>query len=227
VRITLVLPSTGEYPSGGAKVVYEYANGLAQRGHSVVVVHLPYHSWSGTTLLWHARRLGSYVGRLSGVTGTYSPRSWLEIDPKVRLRFVPYLAPSLLPRADVLVATAWQTAEILQHFPPASGRKVYLIHDYEHYMVAGQQTRDRIGATFRAGMFNIVTSPAGAAMVAACGGAVDGYIPNGLDLELFALREPIDSPQRTAIGFPSRRAGGAAPCVRHPGRRREDLELWR
>lgn len=204
MRITFVLPSTGEYPHGGAKVVYEYASGLVQRGHSVTVVHLPYHMWSGTSLTWKARRLISYLGRLSGATGTYRPQRWLSVDPRVSLRFVPTVADWLFPTADILVATAWQTAERLQHFAPALGRKFYLVHDYEHYMAAGAELRARIGATFRTGMHHIVTSPAGAAMVTECGGKVHSYIPNGIDFNLFALREPVDSPRRLSLGFPSR-----------------------
>jgi len=204
VRITFVLPSTGEYPSGGAKVVYEYASGLAQRGHKVIVVHLPYHSWSGNSLSWHARRLISYAGRASGLTGTYTPRSWLSVDPKVELRFVPYLSRLLLPHADLLIATAWQTAELICRFPLSYGRKIYFIHDYEHYMAADRQVRERIGATFRVGMHNLVTSPAGAQMVTECGGEVNSSIPNGLDFRIFALHEAVVSPKRNSIGFPTR-----------------------
>ena len=39
VRVTFVLPGAGSVPVGGFKVVYEYANRLSERGHTVTVVH--------------------------------------------------------------------------------------------------------------------------------------------------------------------------------------------
>jgi glycosyltransferase involved in cell wall biosynthesis len=39
LKITFVLPLAGTHPIGGFKVVYEYANFLAGRGHQVSVVH--------------------------------------------------------------------------------------------------------------------------------------------------------------------------------------------
>src|SRR5262245_50724866 len=39
VKITFVLPMYLNSPSGGFKVVYEYANRLQERGHKVSVVH--------------------------------------------------------------------------------------------------------------------------------------------------------------------------------------------
>lgn len=39
MRITFILPDVTPIPNGGVKVVYEYANHLAARGHTVTVVH--------------------------------------------------------------------------------------------------------------------------------------------------------------------------------------------
>ncbi len=82
--------------------------------------------------------------------------------------------------------------------------KLYLIHDYEHYMTANEPLRSRMAATYRAGMRNIVTSPAGVQMLEQCGASVDEYIPNGLDLDVYVLRNPVDDGIRTSIGFPAR-----------------------
>ena len=39
MRISFVLPCSGRYPIGGFRIVYEYANRLADRGHQVSIVH--------------------------------------------------------------------------------------------------------------------------------------------------------------------------------------------
>ncbi len=40
MKIVFILPQEGTQPIGGFKVVYEYANHLAKRGHKVHAVHL-------------------------------------------------------------------------------------------------------------------------------------------------------------------------------------------
>lgn len=201
MKITFLLPGSGHAPIGGFKVIYEYANGLARTGHDVTVVspaildpaaplhHLAYQSF---------RYLQRQIDR------SYTPSRWFALDPRVEVAFVPILAESNIPDADVIVASAWQTAEYAARYASSKGRKLYLIHDYEHYRVAAADVKKRICATFHTGFFNIVTSPAGAEMVTECGARVDAMIPNGLDLERYRLRVPIDSPERTFIGFPYR-----------------------
>jgi hypothetical protein len=39
MRITFILPMFLASPSGGFRIVYEYANRLQQRGHRVTLVH--------------------------------------------------------------------------------------------------------------------------------------------------------------------------------------------
>jgi len=38
LRVTFVMVRTGEWPSGGNRILYEHANYLARRGHIVTVV---------------------------------------------------------------------------------------------------------------------------------------------------------------------------------------------
>src|SRR5665647_3046825 len=40
VKITFVLPPFSNYPSGGFKVVYEYANYLVRKGSEVTIIYL-------------------------------------------------------------------------------------------------------------------------------------------------------------------------------------------
>ena len=39
MRITFILPGLSRYPSGGFKVVYQYANKFAEDGHQVTIIH--------------------------------------------------------------------------------------------------------------------------------------------------------------------------------------------
>ena len=201
VKIAVTLPGAGCTPVGGYKVIYEYANGLARRGHEVIVIH-PARLKKNERMLRISLKAIRYLQRR--LDGSFRPDSWFRIDQRVTLLWVPSLHQRHIPNADVVIATAWQTAEWVHSYGPEKGVKYYLIHDYEHYMTADSGTRARIAATYSGNIHNIVTSPAGVEMLKACGAEVDAYIPNGIDFAMFKLKTDFGSAERRAIGFPSR-----------------------
>ncbi|OBS09997.1 Glycosyltransferase [Acidihalobacter prosperus] len=137
-----------------------------------------------------------------------------------------------IPPSDVIVATAWQTAEWIATYGSLPGKKYYLIHDYEHYMVARSEVKKRMCDTYRAGFVNIITSPAGAALLRQCGADYDAYIPNGIDFNIYNIKQSVDSIGRRKIGFPTRRETfkGTADAIKALSRVREvcghDLDIW-
>lgn len=202
LRVTFVLPGRAPEHSGGIKVVYEYANRLAKRGHRITLVHPAY-------LMQGSRVLRKAKGALSFLLGVWRlrqwrPDAWFSIDQGAKMLWVPNLSSRWIPDADAVVASAWQTAEWVQAYGSEKGVKLYLIHDYEHYMVADPIIRRRMAATYAAGMYNIVTSPAGVEMLKSCGAPVGIYIPNGLNLDIYGRETDISDKSRVSIGFPTR-----------------------
>ena len=86
--VTFLLSGSGAVPVGGFKVAYEYANGLADRGWNVRVVHPrvssadEIESLRSSVLLRTRRWLGYQRSRL---TGNYRPDSWFQVNSKVEL----------------------------------------------------------------------------------------------------------------------------------------------
>ncbi len=201
MKITFLLPCAGGVkPVGGLKVVYEYANRLA-KSHVVRVVHPALLLMDAPTSAY-PKKLLRYMQR--AIDKSFSPSKWFQLDPLVRLMWKFSLSEQHIPDSDVVIATAWQTAEWVRTYDARKGSKFYLIHDYEHYMVADQDTKKRMTATYTVGMHNIVTSPAGIEMLASCGASFDSYIPNGIDFNVFKMERDIDGDTRVSIGFPSR-----------------------
>lgn len=144
MRVTFLLPQYPTAPIGGFRVVYEHANALARRGHEVAVVHprtLPRGLVPAVRLSWPDRmrevRQRRRVRR--------RPLHWQQVDPRVRLAFVRDLAPHRLPDADVLVTTAWQTAELAQALPGRCGAPVSFLQHHETW--SGDPAR--VDATWR------------------------------------------------------------------------------
>ena len=128
-RVTILAPSFPRLPGGGARTYYEHANGLARRGYDVTVVH----SLNYRTGLVHgvADRLRERARYLKA--GLIRRRvSWMQIDSRVRLAYVPRLSPDAkLPPADIRVGTFWRTTEFLGTLRDDSTACAQLIQAYE------------------------------------------------------------------------------------------------
>jgi glycosyltransferase involved in cell wall biosynthesis len=116
LRITFVLPHLSL--SGGDKITFTFADGLAERGHEVTVVHgaLP-------TLKGRIR------DRLFGGRGDFH-----RPGPKVRLigaKGRPADLPAFLPDADVLIGSWWETVDAISKAPATKGRLIHHVQDHE------------------------------------------------------------------------------------------------
>lgn len=201
MKICFLLPTPGDTPIGGVKVVYEHANGLAKAGHEVTVAHTTTYKTKQEGSLKNA---GVYLGRLAGLKGGYGPSQWMEVHPNVRIKWVPSFTPFWIPHQDAIVATAWRTAEWLKVFPDDWGQKFYFVQDYEYFMTAAPDIKARMSETYRAGLRNIVISPACEQMVLDSGGGVHAHVPNGIDLDQYRIKLDVTSSERVKIGFPAR-----------------------
>ncbi len=184
LKVSFILPRTGEWPSGGLRIVYEHANHLARRGHAVTVVH-PARLAVDPTPLDYLKNGVRYA--LRRIDGRYTPDAWISIDPRVRLACVPSLAERFLPDGDAIVATAWQTAEWVQRCGTAKGRRFYLIQHLETW----NGPEERVFATWRAPLRKIVPSR-WLAEIAQGLGETAIYIPYGLDLDAFRKVTPLE-----------------------------------
>jgi glycosyltransferase involved in cell wall biosynthesis len=182
LKITFVLPFGCPLPCGGPKVIYEYANHLARRGHSVTVVH-PALLGAKLTLLKRAKAAIRYVQR--SIDRSYRPDQWFHVDPSVRVMWVPSLAEQHIPDADVIVASWWQTAEVVNGYSSAKGRHFYLLQGLETW----DGNEERVYSTWKMPFTKIVIAHW-------LGDIADGLnessvlIQNGLDFSKFGMDTP-------------------------------------
>jgi glycosyltransferase involved in cell wall biosynthesis len=189
-KITFLLPLEGTRPTGGFKVAYEYANYLAGKGHCVSVVHAA-HAQIDASLqslgCKGALRSIRHYFRLKQ-NGRFKPTSWFDMSPSVNLLWVPTLHAKNIPDGDIVIATAWQTAEWAAAYPAEKGSKYYLIQHLETW--SGPE--DRVLATWKMPLAKIVISPWLADQAAELGESAE-LIYNGLNFEQFHLTNAIDA----------------------------------
>ena len=198
MSITFVLPCYARKPIGGVRVVYEYANRLADRHHAVTVVHAAaMEPWQYRhALRWSREWKVAVTSGLDLVRRPPAHVPWQSMDHRVRMRYVPTLAPEHVPDADVVIATSWRTAESIARYPSAKGRQLYLVQHYETW----DGPTARVDATWRMPMQKIVIAGWLADEAKRLGVGDVTRIPNGLDLARFQLLRPIEGrPPRVAM----------------------------
>ena len=180
MKITFVLPFDGRHPVGGFKVVYEYANRLVEMGHNVTLMH-PAGLYLGARK--HDGWLRNIVKYLIFLPTRHDlPKRWFELDSRVVVRWVPSLKQCFIPCADVIIATAWETAEWVANYRADRGRKFYLIQHLEDW----SGDRDRVLNTWKLPLHKIVISRWLGDLANSLGESSE-YIPNGLDFRQFGV----------------------------------------
>ncbi|MDA8194885.1 MAG: glycosyltransferase family 4 protein [Thermaerobacter sp.] len=157
MRVGFLLPGPPSTPVGGYRVVYSYADRLARRGHQVWVAHagrlgqLPpprprFPSWPRH--LWRTWKRWEPFIKPPAV-------EWAPLHPGVEMIYLPG-EPSArrLPAADVVVATAWPTAEYVAHFGARQGVPFYLIQHRETW----HGPSERALATWKLPIYKVVVS---------------------------------------------------------------------
>lgn len=188
MKIVFVLPGWPRTPGGGYRIVYKYANELVSRQHEVIVVHPHYMPNSPVQQINFYKKIRRKLGRIRNKI--FPPRtiSWEWIDPRVKLLYVPTLDERHIPNADVVIATAWQTAEYVEKYPSPKGEKFYFIQHYEVW----SGPKERVDATWKSNLHKIVISKWLYDLAKQMGINEVIHIPNAIDHTFFRLINPID-----------------------------------
>lgn len=210
MRVTFLMPSYVWAPSGGYRVVCEYANRLAERGHNVTLVHprrLRYVPPEELTTYRWVRREILRARELFCEPHT----TWQEIDKRVNLLFVPDSEARHIPDGDVIFATAWHTVASVIGCPSSKGEKCYFIQHYEIW----QGPKELVDASWQAPLHKVVI----AKWLKELGEEMEcedlTYIPNAVNHRVHKVIRPIeDRPKKIAMMFSAEQFKGSADGIR-------------
>ena len=195
MQITFVLPGWARKPCGGFKVVYEYANGLSERGHKIRIVHSLLTSPEQVSL---KKKIATPI--VLGINHLFRfPRvNWFDISPRVNMIIVRSLKEEFIPEGDVIVATAWETAEWVAAYSSTKGIKFYLMQDFYPWL----GSKEKIEATWRLPIKIIVVSHWLRENIILAGGTDITVIPNGINHHIFRLSSDFSNrPPKVAMMF--------------------------
>lgn len=172
LKINFVVNTTGL--TGGIKVIFIYANLLKERGHDVKVIY-PY-DLSGANF----PQKQFFISMLKRVKYFFLRKvGWFDL--KCPLLRVSRITDKYLPDADVIIATANETADWVNGLSLAKGEKFYFIQSYETW------TRDKklVDATWKMPFHRIVIASWLKKIADVLGVNVEAVISNGVDPKEF------------------------------------------
>jgi len=118
--------------SGGLKVISVYGNKLLERGHNVTIIF--------------PKKQQRLVQRLRDLAN-HKPDHLDHFNG--RLLAVKTITDNTVPDADILIATAWETAEWAAGLSESKGSRFYLIQGYETWAGSRKRVHQTYGLPFK------------------------------------------------------------------------------
>ena len=124
-KINFILPFFCIKPGGGTKIIFEYANRLAEQGYDVCIYHtnsLPYLKsrfpvalkWIKNTILYPKAK-----------------PTWFDFNDEVKTKHIKIISDETIRDADVTIGTWWSVAFEINKLNNFKGKKINLIQGYE------------------------------------------------------------------------------------------------
>lgn len=181
-KVSFLLPSLGDKPGGGYKIVLEYANRLTEKGISVNIVYPLCVKNKGYLM----NVIGTLYRLLRFISRRFSAKKWFNLSNNVKEIVVWKLSDLYLPYSDYYIATAVGTAMDLERCKMSTLKKMYFIQGYEDWSCSIED----LEKTFTYGMTNIVVSNWLQKYLDKKG--IKSYlVRNAFDFEYFKLVKPI------------------------------------
>lgn len=178
-HICFLMPAVGYAPSGGFKVVFEYANRLANDGFQISIVFPAVHFYNTLSPQKKVKAIIRYL--LNYSPKRYTPYNWFDLDRRIRLFPVWDLRESNVPAADIYIATAVQTAVYLNEYKNITAKhKFYFIQGFETWALP----EEKVLETYTYPMHKVTIAPWLKGKIESVGGKVD-LIYNGFDFNYF------------------------------------------
>jgi L-malate glycosyltransferase len=122
MKITFIVSQYNRI-SGGNRAIFEYANRLQEMGNELNIYVL------AKPARWY--RVDHWQRIINKKVTSLPPESIDWLENKIPINVLSYNDESVIPDADILFATAWQTADFANRLPDSKGRKFYFVQHHE------------------------------------------------------------------------------------------------
>lgn len=149
-NVTFCIEGCAIKPSGGQKVIFEYANMLSMNGVNVNIV---FPSMNNLYQLPIPVKCRVALCKLLTDALHWWP-NWFKLDENIKTITTQGYDARYFPDADIIVATGANTAKPVSNLPERCGKKFYFIQDFENWLMSD----DEVLNTYNLNMTNITIS---------------------------------------------------------------------
>lgn len=185
-KINIILPALPKNPVGGYKVLFEYANKMAEDSNDVWIYYpkrLKPEKIRKGVFYKYVFEISKYLKFKIHFAGR-----WFTLNAKVKENFIYTLEEKYIRDADVTIASSWETAEWIGNYSQNKGKKLYLIQDFETW----SGSKERIIQTWKLPLQKIAIAKWLKEMVNEVGEECI-IIRNGLDHTTFGIDTSIEN----------------------------------
>lgn len=182
LRINIVLPFPVTKPVGGAKIMYEYANRLHEKGHAIKIYHSlkrP-HKKMKSPLWWK-----QFIFFIRGAARPY----WFPLHKEIKSVIVPEISNRFIDDADIIFFTWWQMAYAVNDLKPQKGKAVNLVQDYEIW----NGNSNLVNASYKFDMQYVAIAEYLQNLIFEHTGTKPLYLPNAIDTKKFFVTDAMNN----------------------------------
>lgn len=176
------MPFKARRPTGGFRVMYEYANRLSDLGYKVHITYPLRTKYMQYRLPYILRYLLSYIEG-------FRTSKWFEFRPGISMSYANSIKNSSVKDSDIVMATWWTTALEMGALKNTKGKKINLIQGYENW--TGHE--DELHTSYNMeGVTNVVVASYLKNIVEKYTENQTILIPNAIDKEKYRILIPIE-----------------------------------
>lgn len=175
------MPFKARRPTGGFRVMYEYANRLSDLGYDVHITYPLKTKYMEYRLPYIIRFILSYIEG-------FRTSQWFDFRSNISMSYTNSINDKNVKDSDVVIATWWTTALEMGSLTEKKGRKINFIQGYENWI--GHE--DELHSSYdMEGVTNIVVASYLKDIVTKYTLNPTVLIPNAIDKEKYRILNPI------------------------------------
>jgi glycosyltransferase involved in cell wall biosynthesis len=182
MKINIFVPFIPFKPGGGLKVMFEYANYLAHKGHNVILYY------PMKVIFLHQPFVKSIIKYLLYKHTSTRALTWFELDKRVKVKCIFSVNNKSISDGDIIFSTWWSLMFEIKKLEPSKGKVFNLIQDVENWF--GLEDKVKLSYT-TANSNNLVIAKHLACYVNQQTAKAPVQIPFAVDNNTFVINKPI------------------------------------
>lgn len=198
MKISFILNFYPRKPGGGMKVIHEYANYLADKGHDVTL----YYEYCENNISNRYHLPGWVKLKIMKYNIEFKAMTWFELNKKIKRIAIRKINDLQIKDSDIIIATAVETAMPVANLTDSKGKKIYLIQDFENWYVSEKEVYE----TYSQDITNIVVANWLKKIVDKYSKEPSVLISNSINTDIFRVNNSIKERENHTLAFHYRSA---------------------